>query len=120
MVTVCLHMEEELSVAHFIGAACCYYQYGPMYTYLPYDFRKNYFKNQWYETMFFAKITKRFDHDRNYINIYDYTYQQGKTLVTHKLRYNVHISLFEINTTRYPDWETAFEAMQTLEKNPPR
>ena len=110
---------EEYNVSHFIGAACCYYQYGPMYTYLPYDFRKNYFRNQWYETMFFTKITKRFDVDGNYINIYDYTHQKRKEQVTHKLRYNTHISLFEINTTRYPNWNAAFDAMQHLEKEPP-
>jgi hypothetical protein len=110
---------ENPSVSHFIGAALCYYQYGPMYTYLPYEFRNNYLKNQWYETMFFTKITKRFEDNGNYINIYDYTYQKGKQKITHKLRYNAHISFFEINTTRYPDWNTAFDAMHHLEKNPP-
>ena len=110
---------EEYYVSHFICAAFCYYQYGPMYTYLPYEFRKNYLKNQWYETMFFTKITKRFEDNGNYINIYDYTHQKRKQKITHKLRYNTHISLFEINTTRYPDWNTAFEAMHHLEDNPP-
>jgi hypothetical protein len=113
---------EEYNVSHFIGAVWCYYQYGPMYTDLPYEFRKNYFRNQWYETMFFTKITKitkRFDADGNYINIYDYTHQKRKERVTHKLRYNTLISLFEINTTRYPNWNAAFEAMQHLETEPP-
>ena len=110
---------EEYNVSHFIGAALCYYQYGPMYTYLPYDFRKNYYANLWYELTFFSKITKRFDDDGIYINIYDYTHYNKKSVKIHRLRYNYHISLFEINTTRYPNWKTAFEAMHHLEKASP-
>jgi hypothetical protein len=86
---------------------------------LPEDFRNNYLKNLLFEFYFYSKITKQFNKEDYYINIYKYQTRDGKHTIDHTLKYNTMISSYEINTTRYLNYEQAFNAMWDLERNPP-
>ena len=89
------------------------------YHILPQDFRNYYLQNWIYEIFFFGKLTKRFDKEGYYINIYDYRTNNGKKALIHKLRYNTMISSYEINTTRYQHYEHVYNIMWNLDKHPP-
>lgn len=89
------------------------------YNELPQDFHSYWLKNVVYELFHYIKLTKMFDKEGYYIRIYEYKTQRGKHTHIHTLKYNTMISSYEINTTRYKEYQQAFEVMWNLEKNPP-